>query len=85
VAVNCSVAPVVRLAVAGETAIEVTVTIAAVIVSMAVVLNPSAVAVMVVVPAARPVATPAELTVATAVFDEVHVTPEVSTPVVLLL
>jgi hypothetical protein len=70
---------------AGKTAIEVTVTVAAVTVSVAVVVNPSAVALMVVVPAATPVANPAELTVATAVFDEVHVTPEVSAPVVPLL
>jgi hypothetical protein len=40
---------------------------------------------MVVVPAATPVARPAELTVATAVFDEVQVTPEASAPVVPLL
>jgi hypothetical protein len=36
--------------------------------------------VMVVVPAATPVASPAELTAAAAVFDEVHVTPEASAP-----
>jgi hypothetical protein len=40
---------------------------------------------MVVVPAATPVANPTELTVATAVFDDVHVTPEVSAPVAPLL
>jgi hypothetical protein len=73
------------LAVAGETAIEVTVTVAAVMVSVAVAVNPSADALMVVVPAATPVARPAELTVATAVFDEVQVTPEASAPVVPLL
>ena len=73
------------LAVVGETAIAVTVTAAAVTVSVAVDVNPSAVALMVVVPAATPVASPAELTVATAVFDEVHVTPEVRPPVVPLL
>jgi hypothetical protein len=70
---------------AGETAIEFTVTVAAVTVSVAVAVNSSAAAVMVVVPLATPVASPAELTVATAVFDEVHVTPDVSAPVVLLL
>jgi hypothetical protein len=70
---------------AGETAIEVIVTVAAGTVSIAVAVNPSAAALMVVVPAVTPVANPAELTVATAVFDEVHVTPEVSAPVVPLL
>jgi hypothetical protein len=69
----------------GETAIEVTVTAAAVTVSIAVAVNPSAVALMVVVPAATAVASPVELTVAAAVFDEVHVTPEVSAPIVPLL
>ena len=73
------------LAVVGETAIEVTVTAAGVTVSAAIAVNPFAAAVMVVVPAATPIASPAELTVATAVLDEVHVTPEVSVPVVLLL
>lgn len=71
--------------VVGETAIEVTVTVAAVTVSVAVAVNPSAVALMVAVPAATPVASPAELTVTTVVFDEVHVTPEVSAPAVPLL
>jgi hypothetical protein len=69
----------------GETAIDVTVADAAVTVSVAVAVNPSATALMVVVPAAMPVASPVELTVAAAVFDEVHVTPEVSAPVVPLL
>jgi hypothetical protein len=73
------------LGVAGETAIEVTVMVCAVTVSAAVAVNPSAEALMVVVPAATPVASPVELTVAAAMFDEVHVTPEVSGPVVLLL
>jgi hypothetical protein len=79
-AVNCCVAPAATLAVEGETVIEVTVTAAAVTVNAAVAVNPLAVAVMVVVPAATPVASPAELTVAAAVFDEVHVTPEASAP-----
>jgi hypothetical protein len=70
---------------AGETAMDVTVTVAAVTVSVAVAVNPSAVALMVEVPAATPVASPVELTVAAVVFDEVHVTPEVSAPVVPLL
>jgi hypothetical protein len=69
----------------GETAIEVTVTAAAVTVSVAVAVNPSAAALMVVVPAAAPVASPAELIVAAAVFDDVHVTPVLSAPVVPLL
>jgi hypothetical protein len=78
---NCWVAPAVMLGVAGETVIEVTVTAAAVTVSAAVAVNPSAVALMVAVPAATPVANPVELTVAADVFDEVHVTPDVSGPV----
>jgi hypothetical protein len=73
------------LAIAGVTAIEVIVGAVAVTVSVAVVVNPSAVAFMLAVPAATAVASPAELTVATAVFDEVQVTPEVNAPVVLLL
>ena len=85
VAVNCCVAPEVMLAVAGETEIAVTVGVAVVTVSVAVAVNPFAVALMVAVPAPTPVARPAELTVATAVFEDVHVTPEVSAPVVLLL
>ena len=70
---------------AGETAIEVTVRAAAVTVSVAVAVNPSTAALMVVAPAAIPVASPVELTMAAAAFDEVHVTPEVSAPVVPLL
>jgi hypothetical protein len=73
------------LAVAGETAIEVRVGARAVTVNVAVDVNPSAVASMVAVPAATPVASPEELTVATAVFDEVQATPEVNAPVELLL
>jgi hypothetical protein len=83
--VNCWVAPAVMLAVVGETPIEVTVMAAGVTVSAAIAVSPFAAAVMVVVPAVTPVASPAELTVATAAFDEVHVTPEVSVPIVLLL
>jgi hypothetical protein len=85
VAVNCCVAPAVTLGDVGETAIEVTVTAAAVTVSDAVAVNPSAAALMVAMPAATPVANPVELTVAAAVFDEVHVTPDASAPVVPLL
>lgn len=69
----------------GETESAVTVGAAAATVSVAVAVNPSAVALMVVVPAAIPVASPVGLTVAAAAFDEVHVTPEVSAPVVPLL
>jgi hypothetical protein len=83
--VNCWVAPAAMFAVVGKTAIEVTMTAAGVTVSVDVAVNPFAVAVMVVVPAATPVASPTGLTVATAVFDEVHVAPEVSAPVAPLL
>lgn len=69
----------------GETAIEVNVTAAGVTVTVAVAVNPFAVALMVAVPAATPVASPFPLTVAMAEFDEVHVTPAVSDPVVPLL
>jgi hypothetical protein len=75
--VNCWVAPGAMLAVAGETAIDVTVRDAAVTVSVSVPVNPSAVALMVVVPAPTPVAVPVELTVATTVFDETQVTEDV--------
>ena len=85
VAVNCCVEPLAMLGVVGETEIEVTVKVAAVTVSVAVAVNPSATALMVEVPAATAVARPVELTVAAVVFDEVHVTPEVSAPVVPLL
>lgn len=84
-AVNCWVAPEVMLAVGGETAIDATVGVAAVTVSDAIEVNPLAAALMVAVPAATPVASPPELTVATAVLDEVQVTPEVSAPLVPLL
>lgn len=84
-AVNCWVAPALMLDVVGETEIEVTATVAAVTVSVAVAVNPSADALMVAEPAATPVASPAELIVATDAFDEVHVTPEVSEPVAPLL
>lgn len=82
---NCWVAPALMLEVMGETAIEVTVMAIGITVSVAVAVNSFAAAVMVVVPAATPVANPTELTVATAVFDDVHVTPEVSAPVAPLL
>jgi hypothetical protein len=69
----------------GESAIEVTVTAAAVTVRVAFAVKPFAAAVMVAVPTERPVASPAEVTVAMAVFDEVQVTPEVNGPVAPLL
>jgi len=72
-------------AVAGETLTAVADGGAAVTVSVALEVNPSADALMVVVPAPTPVASPLGLTVATAVFDDVHVTPEASGPFVLLL
>jgi hypothetical protein len=72
-AVNCSVAPVAILAVVGETAIEVTVTAAAVTVSVVEPVTPLIDAVIVVLPAAAPVAMPISLTVATDGLEEVHV------------
>jgi hypothetical protein len=86
VAVNCCVEPLAKLGSEGVTAMAVSVgAVAAVTVSVDVPVNPSAVALMVVMPAATPVASPVELTVAAAAFDEVHATPEVSAPVVPLL
>jgi hypothetical protein len=67
---------------AGVTAMDEMVFVAAVTVSVAVALTLFAVALMVVVPAATAVASPAVLMVATVVFDELHVTPLVSVPVV---
>jgi hypothetical protein len=65
VAVNCCVAPVVTLGLPGEIAIEVIVFTGAVTVRVAVPVTPLIAAVMVVEPAATPVANPAELIVAT--------------------
>lgn len=81
---NCWVAPAVMLAGVGVTAMDVIVTGTAVTVSVAEAENPLAVALMVVVPAPTAVANPVELTVAAAVFDEDHVTPDASAPVVPL-
>jgi hypothetical protein len=81
VAVNCSVAPTAMLAVAGITAIEVSVFAAAVTVSAAVPLNPPAAAVIVEEPAATADAIPAALTVAVAVLELVHVADELMSPV----
>lgn len=74
-AVNCCVAPAIRAAVAGDTAIEAIVLAVAVTVRLAVAVTPPAVTVMVVVPAATAVASPVALTVATVGFDEVQVAP----------
>lgn len=65
-AVNCCVAPVLMLGVAGETAIEVTVTAVAVTVTPVEPVTPLIDAVIVALPAPMPVATPVSLTVATA-------------------
>jgi len=66
VAVNCCVVPTAMLAVAGNTKIEVTVTVAAVTVSDSDPLIPLSDAVTVVEPTATPVARPLEFTVANA-------------------
>lgn len=77
---NGCVAPAAMLAVAGVTLIEVTVFAVAVTVSVALALRPSAVAPIVVLPAATAVANPDALMVATPLFDELHVIPLVSGP-----
>ena len=77
---NCCVEPVATLGVGGVTAIDETVF--AVTVSAAVPLMPLTVAVIVVDPAATPVASPAVLMVAVAVLDEIHVAVVVTLPVV---
>ena len=83
--INCCVAPGARLAVSGDRAIEVRVTgfaAAVITVELAVdVVNPEAVSlalIVVVCPAVAPIATvttPVVSTVATAVFDEVKLSP----------
>ncbi|HUA91776.1 MAG TPA: hypothetical protein VL991_04370 [Terracidiphilus sp.] len=78
-------APTVRVALGGVTAIAVTVGAAGVTVKAAVDVTPLAEAVMVAEPAAAAVARPEALMVATAVLEELQVTPEVSGPVVPLL
>jgi hypothetical protein len=85
VAVYCCVSPAAMLAVAGVTAIDCSV--AAVTVSVIPgLVNPPDAAVMLVVPAATPVATPLDpLIVAVAGTDELHTTPVVSVCVVPLL
>ena len=66
---NCSVAPAAMLSVAGVTEIAVTVFVAAVTLSAAVLLKPLSEAVMVLEPEVAPVAKPDEFTVATAVLE----------------
>jgi hypothetical protein len=77
VAVNCCVAPTPMLGVAGVTAMLANVFMGAVTVSTAVPLTLLRVAVILLAPAATPVASPAELMVAAAVLELVHVTDEV--------
>ena len=76
---NCWVFPVAMLGAAGVTAIEVSVF--AVTVSAAVPLTPPTVAVTVLMPGVREVAMPAELTVATAVFELIQIAVLVTTAV----
>jgi hypothetical protein len=75
---SCCAAPAATLAVDGETAIDVTVTAAAVTVSVAEPVTPLIVAVIAVLPALTPVATPSSLSVATAELDEAQATEDVS-------
>lgn len=75
-AVNCWVAPVVTLTDLGATATEVTVTAAAVTVSVVEPVTPLIVAVIAVLPAFTPVAMPVSLTFATDVLDEAQVTED---------
>jgi hypothetical protein len=77
--VNCSVIPAAIVGAAGVTAIAVTVF--AVTVSPAVPLTPLTVAVTVLMPGVMAVARPEALTVATAVFELVHVAVLVTTAV----
>jgi hypothetical protein len=72
VAVNCCVAPGEMLAVLGVIAIETSVFTAAPTASVAVPLTPLSDAVIVVEPAATPVASPAKFTVATAAVELVQ-------------
>ena len=78
VAVNCWVAPSAMLGLAGVTAMDDNVAEVVETVSVAVPLTPVTVAVMVVDPAATPVARPAALIVATFVFALTHVAVEVT-------
>jgi len=83
--VNCCFVPEVMLAVAGEIEIAVKTGAAVVTVTVAVAVNPSANALMVVVPALTPVTSPVELTVATAVFEDDHTADVVTSAVEPLL
>jgi hypothetical protein len=81
VAANCWVAPAATVAVAGETAIDVTVFVAAGTVSVALPLTPSRVAVIVVEPAATAFAMPDGVIVATAAFASVQFADAVTSAV----
>lgn len=85
VAANCCVPPVATVAVAGVTVMLDTVFAAAVTSSVARAVKLPSVAVMVTAPAAIAVARPEPFTVATAVFDELQLMPEVGVAVVPLL
>jgi hypothetical protein len=74
VAVSCTVCPTLTLGVEGETLTEATGTVTAVTLTEAVPLFPSLVAVIVAEPAATPVTTPLDETVATPVLELDHVT-----------
>ena len=74
VAVSCAVCPTLTLAVAGETLTDATGTVTAVTLTEAVPLFPSLVAVMVAEPAAIPLTTPLDETVAMPVLELDHVT-----------
>ena len=78
VALNCCVAPAKMLAVAGETAIAVTVFAGVETFSVALPLTPLSVAVTVVEPAAIAFTSPVEVTVATVWLAAVHVTDELT-------
>lgn len=71
-ALNCCDEPASKLALVGEIAITVTVTLAAFTVSSVVAFIPFSDTVMVVLPAAKPVTNPDELMLATEEFDELH-------------
>src|SRR5690242_15147678 len=71
-AVNCCVSPLAMLGISGVTAIETSA--AGLTASVAELVTPPSVAVIVVVPAAKAEARPAELIEATAGFDEAQVT-----------
>jgi hypothetical protein len=77
VAVSCTVCPTATLGAVGETVTDATGAGTAVIVTLAVPLFPSLVAVIVAEPAATPLTTPLDVTVATPVFelDQVTVRP----------